>query len=61
LTSQITTVVVQCNSAGFSGDGGLAINAHSKSPADVVLDTAGNMLIADFGNFYVRKEGRVLV
>jgi Bacterial Ig-like domain (group 3)/FG-GAP-like repeat len=54
-TTQVSTVAGVCNSAGFSGDGGLATSAQLSSPAAVVFDTAGNMFIADFSNFCVRK------
>jgi len=41
--------------AGYSGDGGPASSAHLKQPADVTVDSAGNVLIADFGNQRIRK------
>jgi sugar lactone lactonase YvrE len=40
---------------GFSGDGGPAISAELASPSGVAVDTAGNLYIADLGNFRVRK------
>lgn len=40
---------------GFSGDAGLAINASLSQPADVAVDSAGNLYIADFGNQRIRK------
>jgi hypothetical protein len=40
--------------AGFSGDGGPAINARLYQPGAVATDTAGNLLIADSGNNRVR-------
>ena len=40
---------------GYSGDGGLAINASLSSPADVAFDRSGNLYIADSGNQRVRK------
>ena len=40
---------------GFSGDGGPAVNAELNSPTGVAFDSAGNMYIADFGNFRIRK------
>ncbi|MBU1822947.1 MAG: hypothetical protein KKG00_15775, partial [Bacteroidetes bacterium] len=39
---------------GFSGDGGLA-TAASLKPAVVIVDAEGNILIADAGNFCIRK------
>lgn len=40
---------------GFSGDGGLASQAELNLPSDVSIDSDGNLLIADQGNFRVRK------
>src|SRR6185437_9484750 len=39
----------------YSGDGGLATNAGMLSPDDVAVDSAGNLYIADYNNFRVRK------
>jgi hypothetical protein len=41
--------------AGFSGDGGLAINAAINNPRGVATDKAGNVYIADHGNARIRK------
>jgi sugar lactone lactonase YvrE len=40
---------------GFSGDGGLAINAELNAPSDVKLDSLGNIFIADSRNSRIRK------
>jgi sugar lactone lactonase YvrE len=40
---------------GFSGDGGPAIDAQLSFPADVAVDVAGNVYIADWGNNRIRK------
>lgn len=40
--------------AGFSGDGGAATNAQLAWPADVKLDSTGNLYIADTRNLRVR-------
>lgn len=48
--------------AGFSGDGGSAAHAQLARPADVRLDRAGNLFIADVRNHRVRKvdsQGRI--
>jgi trimeric autotransporter adhesin len=39
---------------GFSGDGGRATSAEISIPRGVAVDNAGNLLIADSGNFRIR-------
>ncbi|MBI3951846.1 MAG: hypothetical protein HY314_15465 [Acidobacteria bacterium] len=41
--------------AGFSGDGGLALEASFNYPTDVVFDGLGTFYIADVGNYRVRR------
>jgi uncharacterized protein (TIGR03437 family) len=41
--------------SGYTGDGGKAVNAELNSPAGLVVDPAGNVYIADYGNSTVRK------
>ncbi len=41
--------------SGFSGDGGPATSAALNNPTGMTVDSAGNLFIADLGNFRVRK------
>jgi len=52
-TTGIITTVAGNGTRGYSGDGGPAAQAQITYPTDIVLDTAGNLFIAE-GN-YVRK------
>jgi uncharacterized repeat protein (TIGR01451 family) len=49
------TIVAGTGNAGFSGDGGPAVNASLTTPWGLSLDPAGNLYIADSGNYRVRK------
>jgi len=42
-------------SQGFSGDGGLAVNATIHSPMSIISDNHGNLYFSDWGNHRVRK------
>ena len=53
-TNGIVTVVAGKNSSGYSGDGGLATNA-TLNPYSVTVDTNGNLYIADYGNYRIRR------
>jgi sugar lactone lactonase YvrE len=54
-TSGIITTVAGSNLAGFGGDGDSAVEARLNSPADVAVDGAGNLFIADTWNSRIRK------
>jgi hypothetical protein len=41
--------------AGYGGDGGPATSAQILYPTGIVVDSAGNLLIADYGNSRIRK------
>ncbi len=49
------TTIAGGNGDGFSGDGGYGPRAKLSSPTGVAVDTAGNIYIADAGNFRIRK------
>jgi uncharacterized repeat protein (TIGR01451 family) len=51
---QIITTVVGNGNGGYSGDGGLALNAAITS-FDVKLDRLGNLYITDYQNHVIRK------
>jgi uncharacterized protein (TIGR03437 family) len=48
------TLIAGNSRAGFSGDGGPAVNAHLNAPQGIALDSAGNVYIADSLNNRVR-------
>jgi uncharacterized protein (TIGR03437 family) len=51
----IVTTIAGTGVAGYSGDGGSALNAQLNFPYGLALDSAGNLYLADFGNEVVRK------
>ncbi len=53
-TGVISTVAGN-GTAGFSGDGGLAVDAMLNFPKRVAVDSAGNLFIADLNNARIRK------
>jgi thiol-disulfide isomerase/thioredoxin len=56
VTADGTILLVAGNgSAGFSGDGGMAVLAQLRNPADVAVDGAGDLYIADPSDFRIRK------
>jgi len=50
----IITTVAGDGTQGYSGDGGLATQAHLNGPNSMVVDGAGNLYIADKGNNRIR-------
>ena len=54
-TTGFISTVAGDGTYGDGGDGDLAINAELRDPADVAVDTAGNLYIADNGNHRIRK------
>lgn len=53
--AQIITTIAGIGTAGFIGDGGPATAAYMYLPIDVKLDDNGNMYIADYRNYRIRK------
>jgi trimeric autotransporter adhesin len=54
-TNGIITTVAGNGVSGFSGDGGPATNAAISLTTGISFDSAGNLLIADLGNYRARK------
>lgn len=55
----IITTVAGNGTASFSGDGGPASSASLKDPLSIAIDSAGNILISDFGNSRIRRVDAV--
>lgn len=55
LTGLISTVAGVNRAWGFSGDGGLAIEAKLAGPTSVCFDAPGNIYVCDLGNHRIRK------
>ncbi len=53
--SGIITTVAGNGTTGFSGDGGSATSAQLSDIFGVAIDSAGNLYVADQGNFRIRK------
>jgi len=51
----IITTVAGTGVAGFSGDGGPAISAQFNMPIGIIIDSTGNLFIADYVNQRIRK------
>jgi uncharacterized protein (TIGR03437 family) len=53
-TDGTITTVAGTGTAGFSGDGGPAVNAKLNRPWDVAVDSSGDLYIADYNNQRIR-------
>ena len=54
-TSGNISTVAGNGTRGYTGDGGVATSANLASPSGVALDSAGNIYIADYANYVIRK------
>jgi hypothetical protein len=54
-TSGIISTIAGNGTAGFAGDGGSATSAKLYSPRSVAIDASGNIYIADYQNYVIRK------
>jgi len=55
VSGNIMTTVAGNGTPGYSGDNGAAVSASLSKPSWVSVDYAGNLYIADIGNYVVRK------
>jgi len=51
----ITTVAGTAGKVGYTGDGGLAINAELHTPYSAISDRSGNIYVGDYANNVIRK------
>ncbi len=51
----VITTIAGTGERGFGGDGGPAVEAQLGSPRGVAVDGAGNVYIADYSNYRIRK------
>lgn len=55
VTKVVTTVAGISNQPGYTGDGGLAVNAKLNSPYSILIDDEGNLIFSDWLNNRIRK------
>ncbi len=56
----IITTIAGTGVLGYGGDGGPATAATFRGPTDMCIDSAGNLLIADYGNSVIRRVDNVV-
>ena len=55
----VISTIAGTGEMGYSGDGGAAVRARLSYPADVAVDRAGNLYVADSGNNSIRRLRRL--
>jgi len=53
-STQIISTIAGNGTCGYSGDGGAALSAELYSPTGIVVDSSGNVYVADYGNYRIR-------
>jgi trimeric autotransporter adhesin len=53
--SGMMTTIAGSGTAGYYGDGGVAIYGELNEPTGIALDTAGNIIVSDYNNWRIRK------
>jgi uncharacterized protein (TIGR03437 family) len=61
VSNGVITTVAGNGTLGFSGDGGPATSAELYGPEAIAVDAAGNIYIADSGNYRVRKASNGVI
>ena len=54
-TSGIISTIAGTGVSGYTGDGGQATQAELFEPLAVAVDESGNIYVADYSNFAIRK------
>ncbi|HWR34135.1 MAG TPA: NHL repeat-containing protein, partial [Chitinophagaceae bacterium] len=55
ISTGIITTIAGTGTAGYSGDGGLAINAQIFGPCGIIFDNTGNIYFAEYNGSKIRK------
>lgn len=55
MKTKVISTIAGTGQPGYSGDGGLAVNAQFKQPHSIQFDRQGNLFVCDIGNHVIRK------